>query len=400
VGNPEDAIGVLDKGMRSFLEVRYLLASRVFLLILTGFGQLGCASSTTEPVGASGNLKVQPVALSWIHMSTVSTGWALSGKGVLRSTDGGREWTKLRGLPLSARYPHAVMTAHGPNEAWVVALVKENVDAIYTKARVFSTTDAGRHWFRSRALRGYGESLDFEDSRRGWLFAGLGVATGSVGHNLYRTSDGGRNWKLIEYNHIDRGSKGSLNPCNGLEGTSFSTYQEGWSTGMCGPGPQLLMMYRSVDGGVHWHAQPLPWPRRYHVNFWNVALPAFTGSDGVLPVSLATPAAFVLYLTHDGGDRWFPTTPIKQRSAVEYPDAFLLDPQDVWAVVDGTLYLSVDTGSHWRPLSHHFNGGELDFITAQEGFALNVPGPTLTIQLFRTDDGGRSWRSVETVLAG
>jgi len=100
----------------------------------------------------------------------------------------------------------------------------------------------------------------------------------------------------------------------------------------------MLMFYRSSDRGRTWHVQSLPWPHGYHVNSWNLEPPAFTGIYGVLPVSLATPAAFVLYVTRDGGGHWLPTTPIRERSALAWPDAFMLDRHRVWSVVDGTLY--------------------------------------------------------------
>jgi photosystem II stability/assembly factor-like uncharacterized protein len=117
----------------------------------------------------------------------------------------------------------------------------------------------------------------------------------------------------------------------------------------------------------------------------------------VLPVSLASPAAFVLYVTHDGGEHWLPTTPIR---TLDWPDAFMLDRHHVWSVVGGTLYQSFDSGLHWQPLTHHFPATELDFVTDRSGFALNGPEPIRRPQMLRTDDGGRSWRIIETVLIG
>jgi photosystem II stability/assembly factor-like uncharacterized protein len=374
-----------------------MLARYLVLLIAAVLAQLGLRGGTIEPERASAFLKLQPVSLSWIHMSTLSIGWALSGKGVMRTTDGGLQWRKIAGLPRSAKTPYASVAAHGPSEAWVAAHAGKNVDAFHSKVRIFSTTDGGRHWFRSRALRGFGSSLDFVDSRHGWLFTGLGVATGSMSHNLYRTSDGGRTWRLVEYNHIDTSSKGSLNSCDGLDGVSFRTPTDGWSAGWCGAGPQILMFYRSSDRGRTWRARSLPWPHGYHVNSWIVALPAFIGTYGVLPVSLASPAAFVLYVTHDGGEHWLPTTPIR---TLDWPDAFMLDRHHVWSVVGGTLYQSFDSGLHWQPLTHHFPATELDFVTDRSGFALNGPEPIRRPQMLRTDDGGRSWRIIETVLIG
>ncbi len=369
--------------------------------------------SALVPHAALGNQPPsRPVAIVSIHMVSPLVGWGVSIRSVLHTSDGGRYWKIMRSLGNAPDGQIAALAARDANRAWVVVPTRSRSSSAYPGSVVVSTIDGGRTWRSSRPLRGSSPplesigspSINFVDALHGWVVTTEGAGAGSAAHDLYSTVDGGVTWRLIEYNRLaDHASRGSLPSCDCLGGISFQSTRTGWATGLSGADPSLTILYRSADGGRTWRRQKLPLPVGYRRDNIATAPPAFFGTDGVLPVHLTTPSAFVLYRTHNGGSSWLPTTPIRTPSGnnQDIADAMALTARLVWTWVGSTLYRTADGGVRWQPIAHHLQlqgTPEIQFVTPTIGYA----GGEFTGEgtgrpyILHSIDGGRIWSKVYT----
>jgi photosystem II stability/assembly factor-like uncharacterized protein len=350
----------------------------------------------------------RPVTLLAIHMASPGEGWAVSEHDLLRTTDGGTRWAVVRRF--GAQLFGGELAGQGSRYLWLAYPARGG-------SRILSTADGGGTWRVSRPLYGAAlgsftgsTSLAFVDPAHGWFLATGGAAAGSAQYSLYRTTDGGLRWSRLAYTDLTakNPSHGGLPVCDCLYGLSFRDPQVGWVTGAPLAVERALIFYRTSDGGATWQAQPLPLPHGFQQFDVSISPPAFFGAIGVLPVAFIRPNAFVLYLSRDGGASWEPTTPIRARRSVGEADAFALSPQLVWAWIPlipkqgnshgGLLYQTEDGGRHWsRPVRLPYVGTpELDFVSAQVGFALGWVSVRPVYGLMKTVDGGRSWHRLQT----
>jgi photosystem II stability/assembly factor-like uncharacterized protein len=243
------------------------------------------------------------------------------------------------------------------------------------------------------------------------MVTGSGAA-GSIGHELLRTTDGGATWKRIEYNYIGQRSPHAIGACDFVANVTFSSAMDGWATGICGAAPQIHAVYRTTNGGRTWFVKSLPvrpgWTNNRTATPCSQAYlqsfpPSFAGSGaprvGVLPVAMNRPSEFVLYRTTNGGAGWRKTKPIKgHMSCAPQAVEAALDPSHIWALLNGTLYSTSDSGRHWTALTHHPGMGlssKLQFVSISDGFALRGAHPGF---ISATLDGGRTWHRIQTNL--
>ena len=122
----------------------------------------------------------------------------------------------------------------------------------------------------------------------------------------------------------------------------------------------------------------------------------FSATEGLLPVTFSTPQgpSFVVYATHDGGATWSSSTPLSTMAS----SWDLLTMQQGWVVgADGsTLNETSDGGQHWTTIAPSANFqhiSQLNFVSAQEGWAINTASPNAPV-LLKTMDGGQTWVQV------
>lgn len=351
----------------------------------------------------------QRIPFVTVDLSEPSTGWALSTRGVWRTTNGGQNWAQvtpsdLTGGPgagaggLAARFPSA-------RAAWVADWNDTG------GVTVFTTGDGGRTWTaapvtRSAASLVYGARLHVLDAERAWLMLEPEHGMSSSPGELYATTDGGRSWAMA--------ATPEQLPFGG--DVAFRTSQDGWVAGH-DVSTQSRRLLRTRDGGRTWQEQPLPAPSGLGDGKLDVAAaPVFfgpAGQDGLLIATWvpdnhqADQFGTLLYVTADGGDTWQvrsqrqPQGPVAFAGAADGWHWQARTRQSAGEPVRGQLFRTRDGGRSWAPvppdatLAAQLQRGRhivaLDFAAPDTGWALLAGPDGGTAGLLHTTDGGATW---------
>jgi photosystem II stability/assembly factor-like uncharacterized protein len=361
-----------------------------------------------------------------------STGWAVGARGVVRlTTDGGRTWRT--GYSKSAQ-PFFSVDFVSSLRGWVVG----------DNGKIMRTTDGGRTWkgqvspsgnalygvsFRDR-LRGVavgdgGVILRTLDGGGTWrrmtssvttrLSAvelrptGIGFASGDAGIVL-RTADGGRTWRRTQL--PTRTTLGALD---------CYTATRVWTAGAAG------VAYRTVDSGRTWKRvtyglwRSLQDVTQRGTELWTVTddrlLRSADAGRSWSPAAIVDGATFnaldfsepdgwavgdrgLVVHSGDGGATWtaLPPQTDERLRAVAAPA-----PGVAWiAGAEGTLLATSDAGATWRrPLSPADDLYCLEFLDIDRGW-VGGGGPygESAAVVWRTTDGGASWRSASLPVWG
>jgi len=201
------------------------------------FGDIGIAPSNADIIYAGTGEQNNRQSTSW-------------GNGVYRSTDAGTTWSHL-GLEETRHIGEVIVHPTDPDIAYVAAL--GNLWAPNSERGVYKTTNGGRRWSKSLFIDDFTGVVDmvmdptdpdilyaatYQRLRRAWGFNG-----GGPGSGLYKTTDGGRNWQELT-NGIPSGDKGRI------------------GIAIAATNPQVLVatvehasesgVYRTENGGESW----------------------------------------------------------------------------------------------------------------------------------------------------
>ena len=174
-----------------------------------------------EPVAAIGALAVAPSDPSVVWAGT-GEAWAIrdtdvTGNGVYKSTDAGRTWTHM-GLDQTGRIGRVVVNPQNPNIVFVCALGR--LTGPQQERGVYRTTDGGQHWdrvlFADENTGCSGLSMDPQNSLV--LFAGMWQAemhtyaelSGGPGSGIWVSRDGGSTWARIEGHGLPKSPVGKI----------------------------------------------------------------------------------------------------------------------------------------------------------------------------------------------
>lgn len=316
---------------------------------------------------------------------------------VLRSTDGGRDWSVALRTPGPVV---AVAADHGTLWAAATSLgvAKRSPTAQQPGLVVFLSRDRGRSWTRgghvSLWFAGVRQHVQLLPGRDDRLLLSVMDSDGCAMHgcspdDLYVSRNGGRTWRLADPPY---GADGVRAGC-GLSGQVVlgqSPDGSEWAS----EGPPLATC--SAPATTLFTTEPGP-PAH---GSWTVAhrWPLFR------PLALARPSASTGYAlgpagvtkTADGGRDWSQVLPNPSPAialhAVSATVAYGI--QD--ATDQGAITQTIDSGAHWRLSAHvPLNLSLVDFATARDGFAVGASWSTATStttwQLYATSRQHPSW---------
>ncbi len=356
--------------------------------------------------------------------------WVFNDKAIWRTTNGGQSWIQvLRASPAETGNISAFF--HDSKRAWV-AVADES-----TNVTVFRTSDGGVSWSRSQLSQSSAiedSCLSFTGADQGWLMLIPDHGMNSSPGDLYRTSDGGAHWQRVNSTYAsphgwipeetDLPEFDKRHPylvCGGA--IAFRNDSTGWLRGsLASTTPPFLFV--TQDGGLNWQVQHLSLPPSLQSGRMEPAdLPRFFPPDSreaILPAqyhptnSESASFATIIYSTHDGSLSWQPNTPVKFSGIWTFFTAtkgWMWSPEphstSSSVPVKGTLYRTGDGGVSWKPvgtgktLEQYLTHGEdivqLDFVDSEYGWAIARDRHNLT-QLLRTTDGGETWGAAQTKI--
>lgn len=315
--------------------------------------QPGTASSAQVANFESSNKTEQTNSFSKIDMVTVDSGYAITKDfRVLKTTDGGKNWTRLLTIDDSSGFSDGPALFVRDDKTVFVAF--DTVSGI----EVQKSMDSGKSWSESMIKMqtddpntdyGGGLAMSFVNPSDGFLLTSSLPAAGQMGKALYKTLDGGKSWTLAGE---------SLANINGYTtGMTFSDASTSYIT-CTYHGQKEISVYRTKDGGKSWATASLPLPEKYtSLSYGNgyyvdAYSPAFEGKD-------RKSAKIQLYFCHN-----------EEHSAY--------------------LYSSDDAGATWNIVGvSNLLMADYCFVDANNGFGIDENGI-----LYVTDNGGITWQEL------
>jgi photosystem II stability/assembly factor-like uncharacterized protein len=283
---------------------------------------------------------------------------------------------------------HAWMSAAtgNPNCPGIPPCAGPQIDHVVVQ----STHDGGQTWQQGQPVPASGANLsaelDFLDDLHGWLLIDSGYyASPAFVRTIYATTDGGLHWgRLTSGAPTDRSGLGQMAVGCAESGMMFVSADRGWLTWNCsasnGPAPAQSggpVVAATNDGGRSWAPVDLP-------GICGATSPIFSGNQGVLQSMCG------VYWTTDSGRTWNPGQGIPFNAQVDFVDGaagFYFRN----GATGSDLYRTEDGGRSWTVVTKGlFSGDTIDsyqFIDATTGFANTSKSPAT----WKTTDGGKTW---------
>ncbi len=323
-----------------------------------------------------------------------------TGGGVYKTTDGGVTWA-----PVTDKYFGGTIGAIGISES--------NPDIVYVGAGeypirgnvshgdgVWRTSDAGKTW----------TSLGLSDTRQisrvrvhptnpDIVYVGaLGHVFGpNSGRGVFKTTDGGKNWRKILYRNDSTGITDLVLDPNNPE-TIYAAFWQAWRTpwqlvsGGAGSG-----IFKSTDGGEHWTeiTRNAGLPNGVIGNIGLAISP--TNSKKVWAIVEADSGG--VFRSTDGGATWTRTNSDRRlRQRAWYYTRIFADPKDEKSiyVLNTGMYRSTDDGKTFRSIQvPHGDNHDLWIASndAQRMIEANDGGANVSF------NGGKSWTEQDQATA-
>jgi photosystem II stability/assembly factor-like uncharacterized protein len=206
-----------------------------------------------EPFASIGAIAVSESNPGVIYVGTGEScirGNISYGNGVYKSTDGGKSWSYI-GLKETQHIARVLVNPRNPDIVYVAAF--GHAYGSNPERGVYRTTDGGKTWDKVlyKDEKTGAIDLTFDPHNPNVMFAAMyeaqrtpwSLSSGGLGSGLYRSVDGGSNWKKLEGNGLPEGILGRIGvSVSGADSNRVYALIEAKEGGL----------YRSDDGGDNW----------------------------------------------------------------------------------------------------------------------------------------------------
>ena len=343
-----------------------------------GFDHAGGGATRVSPAAPGDAATLQASALQWrpsrgpeggpvfavaVAPSVPSVVYVATGRGVFRSSNGGRNWTfdglAGRQVVSVAVDQHTASIVYAASGQWM--------DTEY-RQEIYKTTNGGHNW-RLLGIKGRLVTLDPSDPNTVYVTAGqLGSKDG---HGLFKSTDGGTSWHAA-----DNGLPGAYVWALAVDPTTPGTLYGGGARGI----------FKSTDGGTSWRAAseaPLKDVTALAVDPHRPQT-VYAGSEGGVLKSLDAGATWNVVSRVMVGDRAVVTLAV--------------DPHESRTLYARTycsgIFKSMDAGRSWRPANEGL-GRACPVMSSPFAFDTRTPRTVFLARgggVFRSNDGGLRWR--------
>jgi hypothetical protein len=320
-------------------------------MVLGGVWKTTSAGTTWYPVFDSikdvssvGAVEVAPSDPNVIYVGTGSTG---DGNGIYKSLDAGKSWQHLPGFEDSKQIPAILVDPHDANV--VMASVLGNARVANDKRGLYRSTDGGKSWTKTlyvdenTGVQSVAWAADHPNVmlastiRRGGRGTGSAATAGAPaatsGTALYKSTDEGVTWKEV--------TGGGLPPLSGRLTVAVAMHTN--AQRMYLVGPTVVGLYRSDDGGTSWRRMAAGDTRiaNGQGNYTSGVFVSSTNPDIVYTLATAT------FVSTDGGNTF---TGFKGAPGGDDPQVMWIDPTDGKRMIlgyDQGGTISQDGGLAW-----------------------------------------------------
>ena len=283
--------------------------------------------------------------------------------------------------------------SHGPygGHVYVVAAAPSATDIVYsgTLRGVFVSRNGGRSW-QSAGLAGQSgpgalidqriTSLAVDPRAPATVYAARSISIDggfTFRQELFKSTNGGRSWRVLGI-----GARlVFVSPAN--PAAVYAITGAAWD--------KTNRLFRSTNGGRTWQPADRGLASTY---FWALAF------DPTASLTVYAATGRGVLKSTDGGVHW-------QRVSRDEVSAVAVDPRDpqtVYAGTDGGLIKSLDGGISWRVVNTAMGShgrdrgiGQVSSLAVDPLDSQTVYATARCLGVFRSSDGGRSWRSANAV---
>jgi len=364
----------------------------------------------------------KPVELTSIHMVDESNGWGLNKATVWITQDGGRTWREV--TPPQKSPDEVRRDAYGgfldAQHAWLLFLGRES----RANQSILYTSNGGQTWNESQPLLIKNKSIlsaDFTipEINTGWLLV-REISAGPWSATVYRMVNEGADWNREEPNWINSEGFYRLGFSSGFpQELGFVDGQNGWLLELTmrdnneGLSPNFHV---TTDGGDAWKAYELSPPldnpglhlrsdhcTSYELNLLSSDIVRFLVSCVEVNSETWERVVFIyLYATEDGGLTWH-TYMLLQVYLREYSEGqdeligrlIFLDNYN-GLFLDREMWRTEDGGRTWKHINTVTWDGQFSFIDPWRGWAV-AESEDGEIALVYTTNGGETWQILNPI---